>query len=266
MKTIVLLLALCASSAYAQLLGTESSVTNLESGTVTTKGWRRYYVFQDGNGEMIDPTTALSSFSKIRTLEYTIGDITNVANAAFAGMNTALQRLWTLTNDIPTVGCSVRFNMQPDRTRTNLWAYIAKEVTDGTNDTAWVWFSQSLNCPMKMSRRYYGEEETMFVDAVWPDGVDSPVNTNGFNGCHRITYARPSFAQGILLVYDPYVEFGHPVNGLSFGSALVTVNGRDTLTGIKTNRTWTATGTNFTETITFSNGIINGVDTIKETP
>lgn len=251
-------------AASAQLGETASVVTNLDSNVESTKAWKRHYVMRSGAGEMIDASGALATYAKVKTMDAVLDDIDRVTTAAFAGMQSALDDLYALTNSLPTVGCSLKVALKPSTSRQNFWAYIAAQATDGTNDTAWVWFSQALETPPKMCRRYWGEETTMTVDGEFPDGLESPVSTNGFSNCHRVVYARPAFAKGVLLVPDEYVGIGAPDRGIAFASAVVTVDSALTLTGEVTNRTYVVDGVTTHEVITVDNGVITSVDQITE--
>lgn len=262
-----ILLAVMPLAALAQDLAEEPpapAYTNLESNVESTKAWRRYYVFRSGSGEFVDPTGTLSTYAKMRTMDTVVDEIGELTDAAFRGMNDALDALYALTNLLPTVGCSLKLALTPDRENENFWAHVAAQETDGTTDTVWYWFSQELATPPKMSRRYYGEYSTGYSDAEFPDGLTRPVTTNGFENCHRATYRRPEFAKGVLLVPNNYVKIGRPSSGIAFASAIVTVDGRTTLTGIYTNSTTVVSGTNHYEVVTVDNGVITAVEDVAE--
>lgn len=229
--------------------------TNLESDVVRTLGWRRSYVLKTGTGELVDPSGVLSSYAKMKTLEEIAADTTTLSSAAFAGMSQALNALYAQTNNLPTNGVSICFYMRPGVDRQNFWGFEAASHTDGTNDLAWVYFSQSLNVPPKVTRRYYGEEQTAFVDGTFDD-FQNTVTTNGYTGCRLLRFTRPEFARGVLLVPNPVLGIGRPGSGLHLGSALVSVDGRDTLTGTLTNSVTAVAGTNRIETVRFANGAL----------
>lgn len=256
MKWMLLFLPLLAFAQDAETMSVEPEApawTNLESDVVRTLGWKRSYVLRTGNGELVDPSGVLSSYAKVKTLEAVASDTTTLADAAFAGMSEALDALYAQTNSLPTNGVSICFYMRPGPDRPNFWAYEAATHADGTNDEAWVYFSQNLTAPPKIMRRYYGEDQTTSVEGQWPNFSET-VTTNGYACCRLLRFTRPEFARGVLLVPDPVIGIGHPELGLAFGSALVCVNGRDTLTGILTNSVTTAGGTNYIETLRFDNG------------
>lgn len=264
MRRLLLVLLLAAAPAFADDEPGRSVVTNLDSNVVRTRQWRRHYIMKTGAGDLVDPTGALASYAKVATMDAVVSEITNVTTAAFNGMQSALGELYALTNSLPEVGCSLKLALLPDADRTNFWAYVAARSTDGTNDTAWVWFSQELATPPKLTRRYWGETETGWAEGEFPDGLGSPVTTNGFTGCHRVVYARPAFAKGVLLVPDDYVGIGAPGRGLSFASAIVTVDGRPTLTGLVTNSVSAVSGTNVYEVVTVDNGAVMKVENVTE--
>lgn len=263
MKGVALVLCMAALAAFGDE-PERSVVTNLDSNVVSTRQWKRHYIMRSGAGDLVDATGVLATYAKVKTMEAVLDDIEEVTTAAFQGMQAALDQLYALTNNLPDVGCSLKLALQPDSMRQNFWAYIAAQTTDGTNDTAWVWFSQELETPPKLTRRYWGETETGWAEGVFPDGLASPVSTNGFSGCHRVTYERPAFAKGVLLVPDEYLGIGAPDRGLSFASAIVTVDGKLTYTGLLTNSVSVVSGTNVYNVVTVDNGVITKIEDVME--
>jgi hypothetical protein len=184
-----------------------------------------------------------------------------VTEAAFAGMTTALGRVYSLTNQVPERGISLRFSLKPSTDRANFYAYIPKQTTDGTTDSVWYYFSNKLKLPPKIQRRYRNGESTVFVDGKWKnydaDGGTTITDKEGvaWSGCQLCEFKRPSWAVGFPSRPNKHPVLGHPTSGLDFAGAVVYVDGVQTLTGYVTNGT---------ERLYFDNGVYKGTEVIPE--
>ncbi len=230
---------------------TREVVTNLTSDAVRTKGWRRQYIMETSAHELIDPSGKVASTARAAAIAKVAEESTAIMEAAREGLDDAMEGLRAVTNRFPRDAVTLRLVVPPDGNRQSFWAHEAEQWTDGTNDWALVWFSQELLIPPSLSRRYRGEEQTAYVDAEWPDWSES-VDTNGFEGCRLMKFVRPDWARGVPLSPNPAVGIGRPDVGLSFGGAIVTVDGRETFTGVVTNSV-TAEGADVSR---YDNGVL----------
>nr|DAI55442.1 MAG TPA: hypothetical protein [Caudoviricetes sp.] len=231
------------------------TVTNINSNVQTLKQWRRQYVLLSDFGELVDPSGTLISHARGKNMEITAESLTNITAAAYSGMTNGLQRLWSVTNQIPEHGIILGLTMNPGVGRTNIWFHAAAQSSDGTNDVAWYYSSYALSAMPHIQRRYYGETQTTFVEGEWIDWKNDSITTNGYPNCKRVKFVRPEFARGVTLVPNPHAKIGSPNGGFDFGNAVVTVNGRLTFTGYVTNGT---------KRIYFDNGVNKGEEDIEE--
>jgi hypothetical protein len=114
------------------------------------------------------------------------------------------------------------------RTPENLTGEVISESSDGITDTQTVRYSQKLKMPPNRAIEYVYNDITARVSCVWKE----PWDTNSLT--HVCTIARPSMLRNKRALTYRHERFGG-ANGFDFGSALVTVDGIPTFTGIITN-------------------------------
>ena len=257
------LLAICLSFAgeiFAdEIAPKDAGKTNIVSNVATIKQWSRQYVFIDADGKLHDPSGQLVKFADEVGRQNRADNVLQVVEAAHAGMTNAMQRIYNMTNNVPTRGISLRFTMKPETERANFYAYIVNQTSDGNVDTATYYFSHRLDIPPKMQRRYRNGEKTVFIEGEWvdykPDGFTA-TDAQGvlWDGCNRIRFTRPDWAKGYPSRPNKHCTIGHPVSGLDFAGGMVFVDGLPTFTGYYTNGT---------ERIYFDNGAYKGKESIE---
>jgi len=148
--------------------------------------------------------------------------------------------VYAVTNQMARNSYGIVFHMAPNQSYSNLVSYVVKTVSDGTNDTQYVWYSQELKRPLVryVKYRYYGGEAAQ--KAEWVGNFTNTVTvTEGgrtWPNCHVCTVARPSFAIGKTCVdKEPNEVFGGS-QGFDFGSMPVLVEGVPAFTGVITNK------------------------------
>jgi len=237
-----------------------NAVTNIVSDVVTIKRWSRQYVLVNGDGSFNDPSGLLVKQADETGRTQRAEDVKQVTDAAYSGMTNSMQRVYDLTNRVPSRGVSLRFSMKPSQDRANFFAYIPQETSDGTNDLARYFFSNVLAVAPKIQRRYRNGTDTVMVEGEWQNYTTNGVtvtDTQGvaWQGCNICKFARPAWAVGRPLRPNKHPVLGHPVSGLDFAGAMVFVDGLPTLTGYVTNGT---------ARLYFDNGAYKGTEAISE--
>lgn len=229
----VLALPFCA---FAQLGA--SVITNIESNVKEVKRQTWQTVTYNQDGTFVDPSGQFLSSARSASLEERANIASNVLDGVNTGLTNALARVYAVTSNVPVTGYSLTFHMAPDTDRTNLTFYAAAKGTDGNYDVDWVYCNYQLALTPKVQRRYRdvaGNEA--YVDGEWVAWATDNVYTNGYPGCKRVRYLRPTWARGYAVRPKPHYRIGHPGLGFTFGGCAVTVNGQPTFTGYVTNRT-----------------------------
>lgn len=235
-------------------------VTNtwIVSNTTNAPAWTRQAVMVRPDNTIIDPSGVFVSGAEAAAASNTVDRVQEVSEAAIAGMAQAVGSLTAVTNQIPDTAYQVTVTIPPPTAPASLMGFVVKESTDGERDTQWVWYSHAL--ARKPIRRvvYITPSGTVSQPAEWVDwaaeGETVTAHGRTWTGCHKCTILRPVAARGISAVTRLNEQFGGD-NGFDFGTIIVTVAGRPTVT---TNITGRTTGM----TISINNGFIKS--TAKE--
>lgn len=242
---LILILALQAYGPTAPALGAgTNNAVLIISETVTKRAWSRTAVMADSDNRPMGISgqpVAYSDAAAIGTAAAQAGEISDSARAA---MTNAVNSLVAVTNQIPSSAQHVAISI-PTMGQPNLQAVVVDEGSDGSNDWQSVKFNASLSAPPSRIIRYEYPGGTATVEVVW----DWPWDRTGT--VHRCVFPRPSILDGAVIRSRRHDLFGGP-RGLSFGAALVKVDGVQTFTGSITNAETGAV-------MDFDNGVLKGI-------
>ena len=238
-KTIFTIAILAATAAQAQLAASAGS-TNIviTSETMDEPAWKRQVVMKSGatgkifndSGKVGDAAESAAT-GELAELAGQIGD------AAHTAMTNALQTLVDASAHAATNAIALAIAIRPEASRTNLTGYVVKTVSDGTNDTQYVWYNHDLAFPPNRFVAYetYGQATTNKVTWTdWTNAVTVVENGKTWQGCRVCTVTRPAWAQGEPCLDFPNETWGGPT-GFDFGDMTITVAGDTPYTGFVTN-------------------------------
>lgn len=234
----VLMAALCA--AYAQgPLGAPTGATNIviTSETVFEPAWKRSVVMQDGEGMIFNDGGAVGSAAESAATGEAAVRAAEISDAANAAMTNALAVLDRAGENAATNAVALALAIMPETSRTNLTVYVVKTVTDGVVDTQWVWYNRQIDLEPNRYVVYETHDRAATNKVKWVDwSTAETVTHNGrtWQGCHRCTVTRPTWAQGASCLDLPNDRLGG-ANGFDFGDLLITVGGAPAYTGFVTN-------------------------------
>lgn len=236
-----------------------STTTNTVSNIETSLGWKRYHVLGEAGGTLKDKSGKIADYLTGQTMTAAAAYAGELAEAAHEGMTNALQRLYAVTNNLSRFEGRIYIagDLMADQTeRTNLWCYIAAEAYSEGKDIYHVWFSRELPSKPVMTFRYRTELGTEDVTGIW-ENWNSPVSTNGFEGCRKIVVERPSFVGRVTMRTDSYPKFGlESQGGFDFAKgAFYLTTDENTVTNLP----WTGVWTNSANKVfQWNNGIFCG--------
>jgi hypothetical protein len=207
----------------------EKSVTNLviTSDEVVELGLSRQALLDGGNGKVIDRSGTVVSHADVIALNVLAKNIHHVSDAIHKGVTEGMQELWDVTNQIPEHAEHIALYLPRQRIPLNLTGEVISEGSDGVTDWQIVEYSQLLTIAPNRHVEYTYLNVTATVECVW-DEWDKDSYT------HRCTFTRPTALRGKLINSRWHETIGGP-KGFDFGSALVTVDGEPTYTGVWTN-------------------------------
>jgi hypothetical protein len=207
----------------------EKSVTNLviTSDEVIVLGLTRQALLDGGNGKVIDRSGTVVSHADVVALNVLAKNIHHVSDAIHKGVTEGMQELWDVTNQIPEHAEHIALYLPRQRIPLNLTGEVISEGSDGVTDWQIVEYSQLLTIAPNRHVEYTYLNVTATVECVW-DEWDKDSYT------HRCTFTRPTALRGKLINSRWHETIGGP-KGFDFGSALVTVDGEPTYTGVWTN-------------------------------
>lgn len=257
MKRVLLILAILPIVTLADDVLDTAAVTNtwLVSNSTNVKAWTRQAVMVKPDKTIIDLSETFVDTATAAAQSNTVDKLSALSDAAKAGMEEAVGALKAVTNQVPPTAYHVAVSIPPPAAPAALMGFVVKEITDGTTDTQWVWYSHRL--VRKPIRRvvYKTPSGEFSQDAEWvdwdADGETIEAYGRTWQGCHKCNILRPTPARGISAVTRLNEVFGGE-NGFDFGGMAVLVNGRPAIT---TNLTNTATG----ETMRIDNGFIKTI-------
>jgi hypothetical protein len=225
-RTICHLLVICLSFAA---LADDSVTTNLTiiSDEVVSLGLTRQALLDGGEGKLIDRSGKVVSYADAAAQMSLATNIQDIAAATLNGVTNAMQSLWDVTNQIPSHAEHIALYLPRQRIPLNLTGEVIAEGSDGITDWQIVEYSQLLAIPPNRHIEYTYLNITATVECVW-DKWEKDSYT------HRCTFLRPTALRGKLINSRWHETIGG-ANGFDFGSALVTVDGEPTFTGVWTN-------------------------------
>ena len=218
------------------------SATNLliTSNTTNELGWTRQALMDGGNGRVIDRSGTVVSFADAVAQKTLATNIQYISISTARGVTNALSSLWAVTNLLPSHAEHIALYLPRDTLALNLTGEVIEEGTDGVTDWQIVKYSQYLTIAPNRHIEYCYFNTTASVECVWDTWDPTALE-------HRCTFTRPAAFRGALINSRRHETIGG-AKGFDFGSALVTVDGKPTFTGVVTNF-WTG------EVLNFRNGV-----------
>lgn len=214
----------------------------LISNEALRRRWSRVAVMATPDGRPLEPTGRVAARADAVALDVALARAGELADSARAAMTNAVAALAAVTNQVPESAQHIAVSV-PSLGAPNLQGMVVSEGFDGTNDWQVVRFNQFLSVPPRRTVEYVRPGSTSTVECAW----DYP--WDGSNAEHRCTFPRPAWMAGDMVIRTRRREiFGGP-GGLSFGAALVTVDGVPAFTGAVTNG---VTG----QVLIFDNGVL----------
>lgn len=199
------------------------------SKTVTEKAWERNVVTVDdlgqihGDGGVVAEAAETSAINDVATRS---GEI---ADSADASMKASLTYFMTKTNNMATAGLGIAIAFPPETDDPNIRGFVVLSETEGVNDVQWVHYNRELSLPPNRTVVYERNDGTVAkVKANWGKwdsaGTNLTVSGRSWNGVHRCTVARPTWAQGRACLDLPNEPWGGE-NGMDFGDIVLTHSG-----------------------------------------
>ena len=201
----------------------EKSVTNLviTSDEVIELGLTRQALLDGGNGKVIDRSGTVVSHADAAAQMTLATNLQQIATATASGVTNALQGLWAVTNQIPSHAEHIALYVPRQALPLNLTGEVISEGSDGVTDWQIVKYSQLLTIAPNRHVEYAYLNTTATVECVW-DKWDATALE------HRCTFTRPTALRGKLINSRWHESIGGS-KGFDFGSALVTVDGKPTV-------------------------------------
>lgn len=230
---------LAAETARAQLFA-DRDATNIviTSETIEEPAWKRRVVMKNGEtGKIMNDGGTVGDAAKSAAAGEAAERAAEIGEAANVAMTNALQTLVAAQADAATNAIALALVIMPETSRTNLTAYVVKTETAGTVDTQWVWYNRQIDIEPNRYVVYQTHDRAATNKVAWIDWKNPETIThNGrtWEGCHRCTVTRPTWAQGVTCLDLPNDRLGGP-SGFDFGDLLVTVGGDPAYTGIVSN-------------------------------
>ena len=215
-----------------------SSSLIYNSSVVTNKAWGRDIVMRyEPSGTIYNDRGTVGSAAEVQAANVVADNAAEMADAAHTSMTNQVKRLEDAASTASTNAVAIALIVRPETTRTNLTLYVVKTETDGIVDTQWVWCNWDIDFPPNRFVKYetFGQTATQkFKWDDWSQKTNLTVNGRTWNGCHRGTVTRPTWAQGGSCLDCPNDRLGGP-SGFDFGDLTITVGGRTPYTGFVTN-------------------------------
>lgn len=249
---------LAATTARAQLFA-DREATNIviTSETIEEPAWKRRVVMKNGEtGEIVNDDGTVGDAAKSAAAGEAAERATEIGETANVAMTNALRTLTTVQADAATNAIALALVIMPETSRTNLTAYVVKTETAGAVDTQWVWYNRQIDLAPNRYVVYQTHDRAATNKVAWIDWQTTETIThNGrtWEGCHRCTVTRPTWAQGVTCLDLPNDRLGGP-SGFDFGDLLLTIGGDPAYTGIVSNGVTGAV-------LYFDNGFCKGTPT-----
>lgn len=162
-------------------------------------------------------------------------------NALFGAIN----ELTSVTNSLPSTGIllGLRFPLDNTSHRDVIEGYVVQQGTDSLNGYDWldIHFTQNVSEPTVVLDYVYEGGGTNTVTGAWKVSQYNANWTNvtsvtwrdfTYDNVHRCYFRRPAEAAGMPLVVNPHLKWRLS----TWGSTLITVNGKTALDGTVLNR------------------------------
>lgn len=238
----------------AQLGADRASSVAYNSNVITNRAWERNVVMRhEPTGTIFNDKRTVGSGAELYAAGVAADNAAEIAESARESMTDQIARLDSAAGSASTNALALALVVRPETDRTNLTFYVVQTVTDGYTDTQWVWCNWAIDFPPNRFVVYqtFGQCATnKFNWADWSQTTNLTVNGRTWNGCHKGTVVRPTWARGGSCLDLPNDRLGGP-SGFDFGDCTITVAGRTPYTGFVTNN---VTG----EVIYFDQGINKG--------
>lgn len=205
--------------------------TNLyiESETSTNLlGWTKQAIMGDSRGKVIDKSGQVVAFADMTAQRTLATNIQAVSSAALQAVTNSVQALWDVTNQIPTHAHHIYLYLPRGKSPRNLVGEVVASGSSGGTEWQVVEYSQYLSLPPSRHIKFSYLNITSVVECVWDEPWDAS------NLQHRCTFVMPASLRGKMVRTYRHDTIGGE-NGFDFGSALVTVDGVPTFTGVWTN-------------------------------
>jgi len=243
---------------FAALLGAQEN-TNIViySDVKMENAWERKVVMQDAEGDFFNDDDQVGDLASVTAADEAATNSQKIAVAAKTSMTNEIARLDAAKVNAATNAIGVALVFTPETSRTNLTMFVVLEDTDGYTDTQYVWVNKTIDVEPNRYVVYdgYGHCATQKVTWVnWSTVTNITVNGRTWNGCHKCTVIRPSFAQNLPCLTNPNESRFGGVHGFDFGDLILTMGGIDQPldTCVLTNKF------DSTEIIYFNNGFFMG--------
>lgn len=215
-----------------------SSSVAYNSNVITNRGWERSVVMRhESTGTIYNDKRTIGSGAELRAADVAADAAADIAEAAHDSMTNQVKRLDDAAATASTNALALALVVRPETDRTNLTFYVVKTETDGYTDTQWIWCNWAIDFPPNRFVVYqtFGQCTTnKFTWSDWSQTTNITVNGRTWNGCHKGTVLRPTWAQGGSCLDLPNDRLGGP-SGFDFGDLTLTVGGRTPFTGFVTN-------------------------------
>ena len=236
--TLPVLAAVLPFAACAQLGASATTNRVFTSETIEERAWRRDVVMRhEPTGEIFNDSRTVGSAAEVRAADAAAESAADMADGAHSAMTNEVRRLDEAAAGASTNALALALVVRPETSRTNLTFYVVQTTTDGAVDTQWVWCNWDLAMAPNRFVVYqtFGRCSTnKFNWTDWSQTTNITVNGRTWNGCHKGTVLRPTWAQGGSCLDLPNDRLGGP-SGFDFGDLTITVGGRTPYTGFVTN-------------------------------
>ena len=234
----LILAAISATTARAQLFAASETNIVITSATIEEPAWKRQVVMKSGaTGEIMNDDGKVGDAAESAAAGEAADRAAEVGEAAKAAMTNALELLNTAAQGAATNSIGLAFVIAPETSRTNLTAFVVKTETAGQIDTQWVWYNVKLDLEPTRFVVYSTYDRAATNKVTWVDWTNTvTITQNGrtWEGCHVCWVQRPEWAQGKTCLDLPNDTLGGP-SGFDFGDLLLTMDGAPLYTGFVTN-------------------------------
>ena len=149
------------------------------------------------DGTLIDRSGQTVSYADSLAIDLASSNVTEIADSASKSAKQAMDRLYGVTNQVADAAYLLRVVIPPLTEREALTPFVVDVVSDGTNDTFYVWYNKQLGVAPTREQTYAMIGETQAVKCVWRDiweGNNYTVWRNTYNSTNpKQTFNQPTF-------------------------------------------------------------------------